>query len=83
MTATTKENLLTQVKDWLLARKPELEDIDLDLDLIESRVIDSLSFLEFLFFLEEVSGREIQSSAGSTQAFRTLRAIRDNVLTRA
>jgi acyl carrier protein len=83
MSATTEGELLSQVKAWLLARKPEIEDVDLDLDLIENRIIDSLSFLEFLFFLEEISGREIQSTADSTHMFRTLRAIRDNLFSRA
>ncbi len=72
---------LEQVKDWLKARRPELTDIDVDLDLIENRIIDSLGFTEFLFFLEEVSGREITTDAQTVNLFRTLRSIRDNILT--
>ena len=70
---------LDRVKDWLKAKRPNLGDIDLDLDLIETRIIDSLSFTEFLFFLEEISGREIDAPQ-SVNPFRTLRSIRDNIL---
>ena len=57
----TDDPRLASIKDWLLSRKPELGDFDLDFDLIENRVIDSLSFLEFVFFLEELTGRELRS----------------------
>ena len=73
-------NGIDQVKQWLRARKPEIPDFDLDFDLIENRVIDSLMFFEFLFFLEEMIGRELDG-AQTTHQFRTLRSIRDNILT--
>ncbi|MDN3261190.1 hypothetical protein QWJ26_15480 [Streptomyces sp. CSDS2] len=34
-----------QVKDWILKRHPQREDIPADLDLIDNRLIDSLSFV--------------------------------------
>lgn len=68
------------VKRWLLERKPEIADLDPDFDLIENRVIDSLSFLEFVFFLEELTGRELQTTAETVNHFRTLRAIEGNIL---
>lgn len=71
---------LDAVKRWLLAKKPALGDIDLDLDLIESRVIDSLGFIDFVFFLEELVGRELETDTESVKAFRTLRSLRDHVL---
>jgi acyl carrier protein len=76
----TETDQLEQVKEWLKARRPELSDIDVDLDLIENRIIDSLGFTEFLFFLEEVRGQEIRTDAQSVNLFRTLRSIRDNIL---
>ena len=74
---------LTLVKDWMQASHPELADIDLDLDLIENRVIDSLQFVEFFLFLEEITGREITVSKISVNSFRTLRAILNNYLKEA
>ena len=72
---------LAAVKRWLLARKPALgDDIDLDLDLIENRVVDSLGFIDFVFFLEELTGRELQTDAESVKVFRTLRRLQENIL---
>jgi acyl carrier protein len=71
---------LDEVKRWLLDRKPDLADLDLDLDLIENRVLDSLAFVKFIIFLESLIGREIQPTALSPSTFRTLRSIRDGLL---
>jgi acyl carrier protein len=74
------EQQLEAVKRWLLAKKPALGDIDLDLDLITGRVIDSLGFIDFVFFLEQLTGRELQTDAESVKSFRTLRSLRDQIL---
>ena len=75
-----QETLLDQIVGWIKERKPEVDDLDLDLDLIDNRVIDSLNFVNFLFFLEEITGRDLQELGQTTHPFRTLRSIRDNVL---
>lgn len=80
MTGMTGDARLASVKEWLLSRKPELPDLDLDFDLIENRVIDSLSFLEFVFFLEELTGRELQTTAETVNAFRSLHSIQKEIL---
>ncbi|HEX3131570.1 MAG TPA: acyl carrier protein [Thermoanaerobaculia bacterium] len=72
--------MIEDVKRWLLERKPEIGDLDPDFDLIDNRVIDSLSFLDFVFFLEELTGRELQATAETVHYFRTLRAIEGNIL---
>jgi acyl carrier protein len=76
---------IERVRGWLLGRRPDLEEIDFDMDLIENRVIenrviDSLGFLDFVFFLEELTGRELQTDLQSVSSFRTLRAIQGNIL---
>jgi acyl carrier protein len=65
------------VLSYLLARRPELDSIDPDLDLIDNRLIDSLSFVNFLYVLEEQSGRQISLDEVSPEDFRTLRRIRE------
>jgi hypothetical protein len=70
---------IERVKHWLQTRKPGMPELDLDIDLIENRVIDSLMFFEFLFFLEGLTGHELEHN-GTIHQFRTLRAIRDNIL---
>lgn len=65
------------VLDFLLARRPELGSIDPDFDLIDNRVLDSLGFVNFLYVLEEQTGREISLDTVSPEDFRTLRRIRE------
>ena len=85
-TATAQQvSSIDQVRDWLLSYKPksrenQFEEIDLDMDLIENRVIDSLDFMDFIFFLEELAGRELLSEAQSVHNFRSLRVIREKIL---
>jgi acyl carrier protein len=71
---------LDSVRAWLKKKKPAVGEIDLDLDLIENRVIDSLGFIDFVFFLEQLAGRELQTDAQAVTSFRTLRNIRDMIL---
>jgi acyl carrier protein len=79
--AMSTDAQLDSLKAWLLKKKPALGDIDMDLDLIENRVIDSLGFIDFVFFLEQLTGRELQTDAQAVTSFRTLRNIRDMILT--
>jgi acyl carrier protein len=53
----------------------DLADIPADLDLIENRLIDSLTFIEFLVFLEELTGQPIDQDNLRAADFRTLAAI--------
>ena len=76
----TPEQQLEEVKRWLLNKKPATTNLDLAVDLIEHRVLDSLDFVNFIIFLESLTGREIQPSAFKPSTFRSLRSIRDNLL---
>ncbi len=58
----------------------DLSTLDLDLDLIEHRLIDSLDFAEFLFVLEEIAGRTIDLAMVDLDTFRTLRTIQSRFL---
>jgi acyl carrier protein len=72
--------LLNQVKEWLLAKNPHVEDIDGDLDLLENRLLDSLQFVSFLMFLEEIREAEIEVEGLDFSLFQTLNQIKDNFL---
>ncbi|WP_433326868.1 acyl carrier protein [Spirillospora sp. CA-294931] len=63
------------VVGYLLSKNPGLTSIDPDLDLIESRVLDSLGFVNFLYALEEHTGREISLDRVSPEDFRTVNRI--------
>ncbi|MGW8453853.1 phosphopantetheine-binding protein [Streptomyces niveus] len=74
------DSALEPIADWLRERNPEAGDIPLDLDLVESRMVDSLGFMEFILLLEDLVGRELPLSELNVDHFRTLRAIQDNFL---
>ncbi|MEV4997940.1 acyl carrier protein [Streptomyces niveus] len=77
------DSALEPITDWLRERNPEAGDIPLDLDLVESRMVDSLGFMEFILLLEDLVGRELPLSTLNVDHFRTLRAIQDNFLSSA
>ncbi|MFC9434859.1 hypothetical protein [Nocardia sp. NPDC057030] len=64
------------VVGFLRERRPDLVDIDPDLDLIDNRIISSLMFVEFLYRLEEATGREITLDSVSPSDFRTVNRIK-------
>src|SRR5262249_31707943 len=71
---------IDRVRAWLKQRNPRLTDADLevDTDLVATRALDSLSALEFVLFLEELVGYEIDTSVpGANANFRTLRSINE------
>ena len=72
--------LAQKIKRFVAERNPELGDVHIDdtVDLIESRIVDSLMFVEFLLFLEDHFGCEILLDSGDVGAFRTVRGIYDN-----
>ncbi|GKS11050.1 acyl carrier protein [Paenibacillus chitinolyticus] len=71
---------LDKVRQWILDKNQDVDQIDLDLDLIENRVIDSLQFIDFILLLEELSGKEISMTNFSVNQVQTLRAINENFL---
>ncbi|KAA2250186.1 acyl carrier protein [Solihabitans fulvus] len=61
---------------YLLQKRPDLTTIDHDLDLIENRILDSLGFVNFLYVLEEQTGREIALEDVTPEDFRTVKSIK-------
>ncbi|GIG56006.1 hypothetical protein Lfu02_03780 [Longispora fulva] len=67
---------MDDVVAWIRDRNPELARTPApDEDLIEGRVIDSLAFLEFIYLLEELTGRPIDLQSVTIEDFRTLATI--------
>lgn len=71
MTAST----IDVAVQYLRSRQPELTEIPADLDLIESRILDSVGFVGFLVVLAEHTGEEIRLEEVTPEDFRTLNAI--------
>jgi len=63
------------VRSFILSHSPDLEVLADDLDLIDSRAINSLAFVEFIFLLEELTGEAIDPEELDLNDFRTLTAL--------
>ncbi|MET9182615.1 acyl carrier protein [Kitasatospora aureofaciens] len=70
------------VRDFILARNPKLDQLPDDLDLIDSRAINSLAFVEFIFLLEELTGESIDPEDLDLDDFRTLSAVNTRFFTK-
>jgi acyl carrier protein len=63
------------VREFIRGRNPKLGHLDDEMDLIDSRAINSLAFVEFIFLLEELTGEPIDPEELDLDDFRTLKAI--------
>jgi acyl carrier protein len=66
---------LERITQWIQARHPEATEIEPDFDLIDSRLIDSLGFLEFLGLIERLAGRPVDVENLDINDFRSLTSI--------
>jgi len=68
-------NGIDQVRQWLEGRNKQKITISNDLDLIDVRLVDSLSFVEFIYTINEASGKEVDLESIELENLRTLGAI--------
>lgn len=72
---------IDDVKKWLLRERPDIKEIGLDTDLIDNRILDSVTFINFVYFMEELTGKRIPLASGTAaNSLRTLRMIQTNFL---
>ncbi|WP_214408500.1 hypothetical protein [Sphaerisporangium fuscum] len=72
---------LERIRQWVLARHPDLGELGPNEELIDSRLIDSLGFVEFLALVEDVSGRKLDIATLDIEDFRSLSSIERSFLT--
>jgi acyl carrier protein len=63
------------LRNWILSQNPKIQSVGDEDELIESRVLDSFAFLQFVLYIEEVFGREVVLDESVSRNFRTLAAI--------
>lgn len=66
---------VAKIVEWICAANPQMRDVDPDADLIESRIIGSLAFAEYLGRIEALSGRAIDPDTLDLEDLRTLRRL--------
>ncbi|QCO00279.1 acyl carrier protein (plasmid) [Azospirillum argentinense] len=67
---------LDRLKAFIVSKNKKLTDIDPDFDIIENRLIDSLQFIEFVYLIQELSGRSIALDKIDLDHFKNLNTIR-------
>ncbi len=75
MTQIINLDKINEVRQWLLSKNKFISDIPLDLDLIENDVVDSLSFVEYVLVIEEISGKEVVVDDTVLEKVRTLEGV--------
>jgi hypothetical protein len=72
-----RDATLASLRAWLLARRPTLDPAALtdETDIIEARVLESLELVEFMLYIESLSGREVLSEGLDPDRLRTLARI--------
>ncbi|MFG2934495.1 phosphopantetheine-binding protein [Streptomyces sp. NPDC048282] len=66
---------IDEVRSWILKRHPERQTIDAEENLIQTRLVDSLTFVELVYVIENATGVEIDFDNIDIQDFQTLAAI--------
>jgi acyl carrier protein len=66
---------IEQVRAWILSKHPDRVSLGADENLIESRLVDSLSFAELVYVIEEASGLEIDFESLDIQDFQTISSV--------
>lgn len=68
------------VRSWIMQRNPELTELDAETDIIDSRIVNSLQFVELVLYIEEIRGEMLESGDVDLDSFRTLKDIERNFL---
>lgn len=71
---TDNLTLINEVTDWIKSGNIKVVNIDPDFDLIESRYVDSMRFMDLIFFLSEICNKDLATLI-SIEDMRTLTSI--------
>lgn len=80
MTVTHIDQIPERIVSWVRRRAAGCVEIDLDYDLIQNRIIDSLDFVAFVILVEQSIGRRLSRDEIALKSFRTLRTVHDTFL---
>ncbi|MFE9613357.1 acyl carrier protein [Streptomyces sp. NPDC006012] len=66
---------IEKVRDWILGRHADRTELAADVNIIENRLVDSLSFVELVYVIEDASGAEIDFDNIDIEDFQSLATI--------
>ena len=67
-----------ELVDWVITKKKLPVDFSLDQDLVDSGILDSLFFVEYVLMIQELSGREIEVGEELLESTRSLTKVKTN-----
>jgi acyl carrier protein len=71
----TRTEATKVIHDFLCKDRREITKIDPDMDLLDSRVLDSLRFMNLIVMIEELTGKEVPLDKTTAEDFRSIRRI--------
>ena len=77
VSAIDKAQALLHLQSWIERVRPDIVRLSPTIDLIEERVIDSLQFMNFIAYIEELRGASIRADDIDMIHFSTLTLIVD------
>ncbi|MGP3925178.1 MULTISPECIES: acyl carrier protein [unclassified Streptomyces] len=66
---------IEEIRDWVLARNKHRDSLGPDEDLIGSRLVDSISFVELVYAIEAAADVEIDFDTIDIRDFQTISAM--------
>lgn len=63
------------VREWILARNPGRDSVGNDENIMRSRLVDSLSFVDLVYTIEAAADVEIDLDAINVEEFETISSI--------
>ncbi|GGZ96023.1 hypothetical protein GCM10008090_00260 [Arenicella chitinivorans] len=67
-----------ELVDWVITKKKLPVDFSLDQDLVDSGILDSLFFVEYVLMIQELSGKEIEVGEELLESTRSLTKVKTN-----
>ena len=64
--------------EWVTLKKKLPEPVPASQDLVDSGILDSLFFVEYVLMIEELSGIEVEVSEELLEQVRTLRMVKQH-----
>jgi acyl carrier protein len=72
-----KNEIATKLKHWISEKNPEINEIEWETDIIQQRILDSLQMVNFLLYIEELRGKEIDEEQIKPHNFKSIETIYD------
>ena len=72
------EQQYKELVDWVVLKKKLSEPVNLTQDLVDTGVLDSLFFVEYILMIEDLSGTEVVVGEELLEKTRTLQMVKEH-----